>query len=332
MIEVIFSIDYEIYGNGEGSLRELVYEPAERLKATFDQHDAPFVLFVEVAELEKIEEHNADDAIDNVRGQIRTLHEQGIEIGLHLHPQWYNGRYENGNWHLDYSEYSLCTMPRDRIEHILRRSIAYLRDVLGESGFIPHSFRAGNWLLQPTETVASVLAEKGIKVDSSVFKGGFRRNLNLDYRPARKNGYFWRFKVDVNTCDPEGSLIEIPTHTVMVPFWRMLTAKRLGLERKSPVSRCSPPRMKNVLDYVRLRYPLKLDFCRMTINEMIIVINRIVRQDQENPASYKPVVAIGHTKDLVDYDSIEYFLSFLNMKHIKVTTLKGAYAKILPSA
>ena len=28
MIECIFTIDYEIYGNGEGSLQQLVYEPA----------------------------------------------------------------------------------------------------------------------------------------------------------------------------------------------------------------------------------------------------------------------------------------------------------------
>lgn len=36
MLECIFTIDYEIYGNGEGSLKELVYEPAKHLKAIFD--------------------------------------------------------------------------------------------------------------------------------------------------------------------------------------------------------------------------------------------------------------------------------------------------------
>jgi len=30
MIDCIFTIDYEIYGNGEGSLRELVYEPTQK--------------------------------------------------------------------------------------------------------------------------------------------------------------------------------------------------------------------------------------------------------------------------------------------------------------
>ena len=37
MIECIFTIDYEIYGNGQGSLKELVYDPMERLLAIFAQ-------------------------------------------------------------------------------------------------------------------------------------------------------------------------------------------------------------------------------------------------------------------------------------------------------
>jgi hypothetical protein len=35
MIECIFTIDYEIYGNGEGSLVELLHEPAEKLRTLF---------------------------------------------------------------------------------------------------------------------------------------------------------------------------------------------------------------------------------------------------------------------------------------------------------
>src|SRR4051812_4633060 len=39
MIECIFTIDYEIYGNGTGSLRDLVLEPAARLADLFRLHD-----------------------------------------------------------------------------------------------------------------------------------------------------------------------------------------------------------------------------------------------------------------------------------------------------
>src|SRR3990170_6172300 len=98
MVECIFTIDYEIYGNGDGSLKGLVYEPAQKLKGIFDKAGAKFVVFVEVAEMEKIEASKTDSAIDEVKNQVQELHRQGHEIALHLHPQWYNASYENGRW------------------------------------------------------------------------------------------------------------------------------------------------------------------------------------------------------------------------------------------
>jgi hypothetical protein len=328
MIECIFTIDYEIYGNGEGSLAELVYEPAERLMAIFRKRNARFVAFVEIAELEMIEAKGTDQAIDLVKRQIRDFHREGFELGLHLHPQWCNARFRNGRWLLDYSEYNLCTLPRDRIVQIVDRSLSYLGYVLDASNFTPLSFRAGNWLLQPTETVAAVLAGKGIKIDSSVFKGGVQGNYRLDYRPALKNRYYWRFQSDVNLPDPNGALLEIPIFTKMVPWWNMLTAKRVDLQRKSLVSSLSSrERLKRLWDYFRLWYPLKFDFCRMTVNELSSMTDRVIREDLKNPSSYKPMVAIGHTKDLVDFGSVEYLLSYLKERSINVSTFDGVYAK-----
>ena len=54
MIECIFTVDYEIYGNGSGSLQDLVYKPAEKLKELFQAAHVPCVIFVEAAELELI--------------------------------------------------------------------------------------------------------------------------------------------------------------------------------------------------------------------------------------------------------------------------------------
>lgn len=331
MIECIFTIDYEIYGDGEGSLRELIYEPAERLRAVFRKWNAKFVVFVEAAELEVIEKNGTDPAIDLVKQQLREFYEEGFELGLHLHPQWYNGRYENGRWLLDDREYNLCTLPQERIAQIVERSLNYMRSLVAEGDFTPLSFRAGNWLFQPTGIAAGVLAEQGIKIDSSVFKGGLQHNHGLDYRAAMNNGYFWRFQDDVNMHDPNGRLIELPTYSVMVPSWKMVTSKRVGMGHKKSSS--SPVRLKKFtryLDFLRLWYPLKFDFCRMTLSELTSMMDKVIRQDQENPTSYKPIVAIGHTKDLVDFETIESFLSYLREKGIAVSTLERAYNKCIP--
>ena len=329
MIECIFTIDYEIYGNGEGSLKELVYEPAERLIATFRKWNVRFVLFVEVAEFEMIEAKGLDDQpIDLVKQQIRAFYSEGFELGLHLHPQWYNARYENGGWLLDYSEYNLCTLPRERIAQIVERSIAYLRNILGESDFTPLSFRAGNWLFQPTEPVASILAENGVRIDSSVFKGGLQHQHKLDYRRAHKNGYYWTFTDDVNVSDSKGALLELPIYTQMVPFWKMLTAKRINIHKNgSSSAKTSNNRTHRLMDFLRFRHPMKFDFCRMTIDELTCMVDTVIREDQNDPTSFRPIVAIGHTKDLVDFETVESFLSYLEQKRIAVSTFEGIYDK-----
>src|ERR1035437_4549993 len=122
MIDCIFTLDYEIYGNGAGALRDLVYEPAQRLRDIFTKWNARFVNFIEVAELEKIEACGTDPAIDLVKGQIKEFYRDGFEIGLHLHPQWCNACYHQGRWFLDYSEYNLCTLPRTRVARIVEGS------------------------------------------------------------------------------------------------------------------------------------------------------------------------------------------------------------------
>jgi hypothetical protein len=330
MIEVIFTLDYEIYGNGEGSLKKQVYEPAEKLRTVFNKWNASFVAFIEVAELEMMELVGSDQAIDMVGQQIKDLYKEGFELGLHIHPQWYNARWEQGQWKLDYSEYNLCNLSRDRIVSIIDRSISYLKRLSGGDDFAPFSFRAGNWLFQPTRTVGEELAKRSLKVDSSVFKGGLQNKYKLDYRGALRNGYFWPFSDDVNVSDPKGALMELPIYSKMVPAWELLTSKRVSLQRKGPAAY---PFGKAVLDRIRdvlrVRYPKKFDFCRMTTTELIPMLGKEIRKDKKNPGIFRPIIAIGHTKDLIDIETVEALLSHVRNLGIPISNLKNTYEKCI---
>ena len=77
MIKCIFTIDYEIYGNGTGALNELVYEPTERCCSVFEKWGARFVNYVEVAEFERIEAAGTDAAIGLVNQQVKEMHRRG---------------------------------------------------------------------------------------------------------------------------------------------------------------------------------------------------------------------------------------------------------------
>ena len=327
MIECIFSLDYEVRGDGSGSLHDLVYEPAEKLAEVFRRANARFVPFVEVSELEIIESAGTDAAIDLVKRQLREFHAQGFTPGLHLHPQWYGAKFENGQWVVDYSEYNLCTLPRHRIEHIVDRALAYFKRVLGDPGFTPLSFRAGNWLFQPTDVAADVLFERGIRIDSSVFKGGVRHEHRLDYRKAPREEYDWRFSTQAEVADPAGAWLELPIYTEMVPFWRMSSAKRLGMERQHLSTGTFRKKLYRVRDAARLWHPLKFDFCRMSLAELTTMVESVLVDDRRTPDRLKPLVAIGHTKELPDLRTIEAFLLYSKSKRIAISTFEDVYRR-----
>lgn len=329
MIECIFTIDYEIFGNSEGSLREHVYEPAECLRKIFLKWNARFVPFVEVAEIEMIEKAGSDPAIDLVKQQLRDFHREGFELGLHLHPQWYNARLINGKWRLDYSEYNLCILPESRIAEIIDRALEYLRNVLSVHDYTPLSFRAGNWLLQPSERISRILNDRGIRIDSSVFKGGVRHSYNLDYRPSLKNGYYWYFCDDVNADKSDGPLLEVPIYTEMVPFWRLLNSKRISLEANASSKQNIKSKANRVLDLLRFLHPMKLDFCRMNSDDIASVMTRIIQEDSADQHSFRPIVLIGHTKELNDLETVDSALSFLRQKKIVISTFDEIYHKCI---
>ena len=135
MIECVFTLDYEIYGNGEGSLRDLVLDPTRRLAELFQEFGAPFVVFAEAVEFARMEETQSDPDTAGVRAQLRELRAAGHEIALHLHPWWANARYEDGRWHLDWSERNICTLEPNRVEAIVSEAIRYLRDGLDDPQF-----------------------------------------------------------------------------------------------------------------------------------------------------------------------------------------------------
>lgn len=330
MLDFIFTVDYELYGNGRGSLDELVYKPSRRLIELFSAHDSNLVFFIEVAELEMIEAEGSDRAINLVLNQIKDIKNSGHEIGLHIHPQWYKGRFQNGQWILNYDEYNLCLQPEERISEIIKRAIQFLRDKLDDPVFTPLAYRGGNWLMSPSEIIAKILYNQGVRIDSSVFKGGYQYNTGLDYRRAPAGLHYWRFSNDVLTPDPEGKILEIPLYTKMIPVWKFIYGKRLSLEISSAPQESLLNKIKlRFKDFIRWKVPLKLDFCRLSYEELADITNEIIKTDRDNPNEYRPIVLIGHTKDNPDKFIIDKYLTFLKNNGLRITTFRSVYEQIV---
>jgi hypothetical protein len=144
-----------------------------------------------------------------------------------------------------------------------------------------------------------------------------------------RNSDYWRFESDANEPDASGSWVEVPIYTEMVPAWRMATSKRMKFSAGGGSSRTLLQKLNRIRDLARFRYPLKFDFCRMTLHELISMIEKIVERDQSQPDAYRPIVAIGHTKDLVDPQTVDDFLGFLREKEIAIGTFESASSKLL---
>jgi hypothetical protein len=87
-------------------------------------------------------------------------------------------------------------------------------------------------------------------------------------------------------------------------------------------------RLNRAIDFLRFRYPLKLDFCRMTLDELTSMTEKVIQEDQKQPTVHRPIVAIGHTKDLTDPQTVNAFLSFLRTNGITVSTFEDVYPKL----
>jgi hypothetical protein len=328
MIYIIFTLDYEIFGNGTGSLEQHVFNPTVKLNKIFDQFGFKYVNFVEAAELIKIEEYSSDKKINDVVNQIKEMYLNGYEIALHIHPQWFNAAFLKRKWELDYNEYNLALLEPDKINAYLGSCISYLQNILNDSLYIPTSYRAGNWLIQPSQNISLALAERGIKIDSSVFRGGHQIFHSLDFRNYPKNLFYWNFLTDVMEPNSLGKIIEIPIYSEMVYFWKMYSPKRKKIHEGMNKRKNLKYQLLSKLEIMRVKYPKKFDFTKMTFSEMKEMIDNIIRIDKDSSNILKPVVLIGHTKNLFDYKTIEKFLKYTTENNITVTTFREVIKEI----
>src|SRR5438128_11445642 len=94
---VIFTLDYEIHGNGHGSPRKLMVEPTERMLALFDRYGARLTVMADVAEILRFERHVEETARDlsdyqAIRNQLRKAVRIGHDVQLYLQSSYYGSR------------------------------------------------------------------------------------------------------------------------------------------------------------------------------------------------------------------------------------------------
>ena len=235
---VIFSNDWELYGNGAGDYFSLQHRPLEQLLGVLEDHGAKASVFAEsgqqLAHRKLAEEQPwAQEIADSWDQILQRAVSHGHDVQLHLHPQWIDARHVDGQWLLDFQMWGLANVEPQRRRAALSAGKEYLENLLSpiDPEYRCMAFRAGGFCIQPSASIVQDLSDLGIRLDSSVSTGAYAEGF-YDFRKASHRHTPWRVSDDVLIeSSGAGLLWEVPVAAYssrLSPAIRKIVGKIFG--------------------------------------------------------------------------------------------------------
>jgi hypothetical protein len=369
MIDLILTVDYELFGNGSGDVRRDVVEPTDRLLAICERYGAKLTLMFEVAEYWAFKHAEMAGTLDlgySPAGEMETQAQEAVRRGhdvqLHVHPQWVGAELRDGIWQLNFRQMRMSDLPdagdreqgdtsaRAVLEEGKRTLEGMLRPI--DPGYECLAFRAGGFCIQPAAKIIQAMRDVGLRVDTSVV-GGLRRQTPcpIDFSEAAgRVGYWWTTRSDVVGRGQDGEgVMEMPVYTEMKPYlynlkYRKLaiTLKRRALERRDPQSKVAYAPQSASVGGLLLRklfsmHAMKFDFCKLSKADMRAMFATAVQRMNEFGQPVRPLVCIGHSKDFWNDSALEAFFDAISSRHayrgsFRWSTLRAVAKRILSSS
>jgi len=328
-LTLLFTLDYEIHGNGEGCASDLMVSPTARILDLFDGFGAKLTIMADTVEILKFREH--PEYSDHSPGVYRLIENQlvetvrrGHDVQLHLHPAYAHASYSGGRWVLDFSEYDLARLPYERICGLVSEGKRFLEELLGSvrPGYRCLAFRAANWSMSPSRNIIRALLSNGMGIDTSVFKYGKRDGLvQFDYSEAESPVVPWPVDPsEICRRDDAGELFEFPIYSEARPLWAFLSANRFRRLHQSwrhrfrdqaltpegrPAGwaggdRAGGSRRLTALPVRKFsaifkKHAWKLDFSQCSGRQMMSAVRRAGARHGDEERDL-PIVCIGHSK------------------------------------
>lgn len=222
--QFLFTLDYELYGDGSGDVLRNVVEPTQRLLTIAREKGVRYTFFFEVVEYwclkSEWERGNtmgySRNPVEAMETQMRQAVAEGHDVQLHIHPQWCGAMWQDGRWVVDNSQWRLADYAGDMAD-LLRRGKKTLEEMLrpAKPDYRCIALRAGGYNAYPSERIVQAMREVGLTVDSSVVPGAVENGAlsRYDYRNSPIDRGFW--SVDNRLEEPADSdtdtgIIELP--------------------------------------------------------------------------------------------------------------------------
>lgn len=320
---LLFTLDYEIHGNGDGNPYALMVEPTYRLMSLLESYGQHLTIMADVAEIlcfkRYWEETGKDDFhVADIEQQLCDAVRRGHDVQLHIHSSYFNAVWVGRHFDQCVEEYNMATLPYQRIETMVSQCVDYLENLICKikPNYKVWLFRAANWSMMPTPNLYAVLVKCGITHDTSVYKGGCQGgNVCYDYRNAYDNLLSYpASSSDINNYDKTGKLIEMPIYTELQPFWHFISLiriyrmirskfhkhKKIGNDLQNQTINTEDNRKLSFKSFFRLS-PWKLDFNQATGKQLIAAIKRI-KQRKIADREVVNIVLIGHSKSFIPHN------------------------------
>lgn len=353
MLHLVLSLDYELFGNGSGDVRSVMVEPTARVLKACDRHGVKLSIMFEMAEYLAIKDAWDRGLLAMPYDPAKVIEEQmldavdgGHDVQLHIHPQWFGAVVRDGVWHLNMEQYRLADLPNGY------GTLQDAQSILGAMGTCKGAletmirarrpnyrcrvFRAGAFLVQPSELIVRAMRETGIVVDSSVVKGLVAEApYQVDFRHAPTHRNWWEVDgTDVAVRGVEG-VVEVPVYSFRAPYLvNFMPAKlRAALKRRRLENRDqhshvnsmrSTPSLREVFKKIVSSHAHTLDFCKLSAGKM----SRIIRREHAIDPN-GALVLIGHSKDFFNDKEFESFLKKVSeLEGVRISTFDELVSQI----
>lgn len=353
-VKIILSLDYELFGDGSGSVLDQQIKPTNALIDIVDAEGAKLTIFSEYGQIDFFQRFKSESAefvinAEGIENQLRRLVGLGHDVQMHYHPTWYDARLINGKPSLDLKTFDITALSDDRVFEVLRSGKCYYEQLLCpvNEDYQCIAFRAGAWSANEPGRLIDALVRAGYRVDSSVamsahLDSGYGK---FDYRGAHPNWPYWKVSSAASSLLQSDDLIEKTKAIVEVPIFSVATrtAVLTHLKRQARLTRASVKadyshkvvdknssrlqKIKKVID----RDFLMFDFNILNSSDMLKMLGRAQRDAARCGALENvPVMLIGHSKSSYHLDELARFLSKAsNMEDVEFSTLQSFYEGIL---
>lgn len=348
MNKLILTLDYELYGDGTGDVFEHMVLPTDRILAVCEQHSIKLTLFFEVLEYIRLKQEwdggnrmgYLDNPVQAIEQQLQRMAADGHDIQLHVHPQWVNARFEDGSWQVDLDNWRLGDFEVPQaysIEDMLREGKETIESLIRPvcPDYECTILRAGGYNVMPSGPVYKAMVNTGLRVDSSVYPGGFEDGdlSRFDFRAAPLQLDHW-LALEENFCLPanDSQVLEIPILALAQRRFRKITPSRIrsalqnrGSASRSLAAKTGKRSLVQKIAYFIEEEAFTWDFCLFDLR----LHKRFFRYIEQDLPTRDAFVLIGHPKGYTTDKHFDNMIRHAKARGYSFITLQTLASKVM---